>query len=146
MITAETQIQIHKPADAIFRVVDDFTQAPCWLTSCVELVQVSTGPRANGTLLQYAFDQGGRRSKMSGVLVSYEKGRRIEMKFDDSKFEVSVTLLIDQADGAAFVTHAIAITPKTFLTRLMSPMIRAGNRQQVETNCRRLKELVERIA
>jgi uncharacterized protein YndB with AHSA1/START domain len=130
----------------VFGVVDDFTQAPRWLESCVELTQVSAGARVDGARLRYVFDQAGRRSEMAGVLVSYEAGRRIVMKFVDARFEVMVGIELERTDAGTSVTHTIEIQPKAFLARLMSPLIRAGNRRQVTANLRRLRELCESAA
>ncbi len=143
---AEASVTIARRPDAVFQFVDDFAKAPSWLESCVELRQISGGPRAAGTPLHYAFLQDGRRGEMHGAVSVYDKPQQLEMKFSDRSFAVVVSIRCIATDTGTVVTHRLTIIPLTFFGKLMAPLIRAANRRQVASNMARLKVLLERSA
>jgi uncharacterized membrane protein len=143
VIQNESSIHIARPIDDVFAFVDDFSKAPSWLESCVELKQVSPGVKGAGTRLHYAYRQGGHVGEMDGTVTAYEKNGRLELKYADGTFEVEVRFRFASEPGGTAVTHSVAITPKRFFARLMSPMIRKMNGKQVANNLSRLKQLLE---
>lgn len=145
-IRAEATIEIAKPPSVVFGFIEDFSQAPMWLEGCVQLAQISAGPRGAGKALRYVHRQGGRQGEMAGTIAAYEPGRRLALGFADSGFEIAVEVVITKADGRTFVHHSVEITPRSFMGRLMSPMLKGFNRKQVERNAARLKERVEALA
>jgi hypothetical protein len=141
MIRNESSIRITKPADAVFAFVDDVSKAPQWLEYAIEVTQVSPGPKGVGTKLHYVRRGGGA---MDGVVTGYEKDRRLAMRYEDRSFIVEIEFRFGSTGaGATDVTHGIAITPKSFLGKLMSPLIRMGNGKQVRNNLARLKGLLD---
>ena len=143
MIQNEASIHIARPVGEVFALVDDFSKAPLWLESCAELKQVSPGIKGASTQLHYAYRQGGHTGEMDGTVMAYEKNRRLEMQYADGTFAVEVRLRLAEAPGGTALTHSIAITPKRFFARLMTPMIRKMNGQQETNNLSRLKQLLE---
>ena len=143
VIQNEASIHIARPVGEVFALVDDFSKAPLWLESCAELKQVSPGIKSAGTQLHYAYRQGGHAGEMDGTVTAYEKNGRLEMQYADGTFAVEVRLRLAEAPGGTALTHSIAITPKRFFARLMAPMIRKMNGQQVTNNLSRLKQLLE---
>ena len=77
-------------------------------------------------------------------MTAYETNGRLEMQYADGTFAVEVRLQLAEAPGGTAVMHSIAITPKRFFARLMSPMIRKMNGPQVTNNLSRLKQLLDR--
>ncbi len=61
----------------------------------------------------------------------------------NSTFEVSVDLRVAASSGAALTTHIIEITPRRFLARLFSPLIRVGLENQTRQAAANLKKLLE---
>lgn len=143
MIRHESSIEIHQPVGEVFAFADDLSSGPLWLESCVELRQTSPGPRAVGSTLHYAHRQGGRGGAMDGVVAAYDPPHRIGMRFADPTFEVVIGIACTSSERGTLVTHSVAITPKSLPGKLMTPMIRAGNRKQVERNLSRLKRRLE---
>lgn len=143
MIEATSSLLILRPVERVFAFVADFSQTPNWLEACVELRQVTPGPQSVGAGLYYRYRQGGRTGEMEGTITAHEPGGRLEMKFSEPAFAVEVSFQFLPSPGGTTVTHRIGITPKSTMARLMTPMISAGNRQQVAQNLARLKRELE---
>lgn len=143
MITAEASILVARPVADVFAYADDFANAPRWLESCVVLNQTSPEPRARGSVLHYHYQQGGREGEMMGAVTAYEKDARLDLEFSDPMFQVAIEMEFAAQGEGTQVRQRITITPQTMMGKLMTPMIRAGNQQQVTSNLARLKQRVE---
>lgn len=143
MIEARATLEISKPAAEVFAFINDLSKSPLWLESCIELRQTDDKPRVVGTPLHYEYGQGGHARDMDGVVTAYEPGRHLAMRFTDHKFEVGVEFHVSALGSGALVGHTTTITPKSFIGRLMTPLIQLGNRKQVAGNLARAKELLE---
>lgn len=142
MIRAESTIEVAQPASAVFGFVEDFSKAPSWLEGCVELTQTSPGQHRIGSALRYLHRVGGRPGEMSGLITEWDEGRSFTLGLEDARFEVTFEVRVSRASAGTIVRHAIEILPKSFVGRLMSPLIGMGNRRQVRQNLARLtKEL-----
>ncbi|HYT70592.1 MAG TPA: SRPBCC family protein [Gemmatimonadales bacterium] len=143
MIKHESSVEITKPVGDVFAFVDNLSQAPRWLEGCVEVRQLSPGPKAVGTQLHYVHRKGGRRGEMDGAVTAYDKNRRLGMRYADAMFDVAVEFRFTPTSTGTVVAHTCAITPKRLLGRLMSPLIGVANRKQVAHNVARLKGVLE---
>jgi carbon monoxide dehydrogenase subunit G len=126
-----------------FAVIDDLSQTAKWLPPCVSLEKVGSGPNAPGDKLRYVYKQGGRQGAMDGEIIARNPGERLHTKYFDTMFEVSVDLRVAAAPDGALTTHIIDITPKRFLAKLMSPLIRLSLRKQTRQAAANLKKLLE---
>ena len=140
MIKNESSVEIPKPVHEVFTKVEDFSQAPRWLTGCVELRR--EGDAGSGARVHYEFKQGAGVKALEGVLTTYEPDRRLTMSFADKMFEIIVDFTFSSTAAGTRVDHAIAIEPKRIFGKLMAPLLRAGNRKQVEHNLSRLSEIL----
>jgi hypothetical protein len=132
--------------DRAFALIDDLPQTAKWLPPCVSLEKIGSGPNAPGDTLKYVFSQGGRTKEMSGVITNRVPGARLHYTYTDSQFEVSVDLRVAAAPGGAMTTHIIDISPKSFIGRMMSPLIRLGLKKQTRDAASNLKRLLETAA
>jgi hypothetical protein len=80
---------------------------------------------------------------MAGEIIARTPGERLHCKYFDTMFDVSVDLRVSPVSEGALTTHVIEITPKTFLTKLMSPLLRLGMRKQTRDAAANLKKLLE---
>ena len=80
---------------------------------------------------------------MTGEIVARDPGRRLHCRYSDRMFDVSVDLGVEAEEGETITTHTIAITPKTLLGRLMSPLIRMGLKRQTLEAASNLRRLLE---
>ena len=143
MIHYEHKEKIRTTPELAFAAIDDLPLTAKWLPPCVSLQKVGTGPNAVGDKLRYVYRQGGKQSEMAGEIIDRVPGERLHCKYADSMFEVSVDLRVAPADGATLTTHIIEMTPKTWATRAMAPLIRLGLRKQTHEAATKLRNLLE---
>ncbi len=126
-----------------FSVIDDLPATAKWLPPCVSLTKLGEGPNAVGDRLRYVFRQGGAQNEMEGEILDRVPGERLHYKYSDAAFDVWVDLRVAAAEGGTMSTHVITIAPKTFLGRLMSPLIRLGLGKQTRDAASNLRKLLE---
>jgi carbon monoxide dehydrogenase subunit G len=143
MIHSESSIEIAKPVAGVFGFVCDFSKAPGWLESCVDLAPTSPGGVGADAALHYAYRQGGHSGEMAGKVTAWEENRQLRMALADSMFAVTIQFLFEAAAAGTKVSHSVAIEPKGRMGRMMQPMIQAANQRQVEANLSRLKKILE---
>ena len=134
---------IRATPERVFAVIDELPMTAKWLPPCVSLEKVGEGPNKPGDNLRYVYKQGGRQAEMAGVIVERIPNERLHCKYFDSMFDVSVDLRVTPCPDGATTIHAIEITPKTLMARLMGPLIRMGLRKQTRDAAKNLKELIE---
>jgi carbon monoxide dehydrogenase subunit G len=134
---------IRASADRVFTTIDDLPLTAKWLPPCVSLEKIGPGPNAPGDKLRYVYKQGGQSGEMTGEIIDRTPGQRLHCKYFDTAFDVSVDLRVAQSPEGALTTHIIEITPKKFIAKLMSPLIRLGVRKQTREAAANLKKLLE---
>ena len=134
---------VHTTPERAFAAIDDLPLTAKWLPPCVSLEKVGSGTNAPGDKLRYVYKQGGKTGQMDGEIIERTPGERLHCKYVDSMFEVSVDLRIAAAPDGTLTTHIIEITPKKFLLKLMSPLIRLGLGTQTREAAANLKKLLE---
>ena len=126
-----------------FALIDNLPQTSKWLPPCVSLEKIGSGPNAVGDTLKYVFKQGGRVQEMAGQIIERKQDERLVAQYDDKMFRVLVDLRVAPATSGAMTTHIIEITPKTFMGRFFTPLIRMGLKKQTRTAAANLKKLLE---
>jgi hypothetical protein len=134
---------IRATPERAFAVIDDLPLTAKWLPPCVSLEKIGSGPNAPGDKLRYVYKQGGKTAEMAGEIVARTPGERLHCKYFDSMFEVSVDLRVAAATEGTVTTHIIEITPRRFMAKLMSPLIRLGLGKQTREAAANLKKLLE---
>lgn len=134
---------IHSTPERAFAVIDDLPQTAKWLPPCVSLEKVGSGPNAPGDKLHYRFKQGSQICEMDGEIIERIPGERLYCKYVDKMFEVSVDLRVAAVAEGVLTTHLIEITPKSFMGRMLSPLIRLGLNKQTRDAATNLKKLLE---
>lgn len=136
-------VTVSVPPERAFAVIDDLPLTAKWLPPCVSLTKVGSGPNAPGDRLRYVFRQGGRQNEMDGEILDRVAGERLHCRYTDPAFDVWVDLRVAPAPGGAVTTHLITIAPKTFMGRVMQPLIRLGLGKQTRDAAAKLKKLLE---
>jgi uncharacterized protein YndB with AHSA1/START domain len=137
---------IRATPERVFAAIDNLPLTAKWLPPCVSLEKVGNGPNAPGDKLRYVYKQGGRQGEMAGEILARTPGERLHCKYFDGTFEVSVDLHVAAAPEGTLSTHVIEITPKAFMAKLMSPLIRLGLGKQTRDAAVNLKKLLESTA
>jgi uncharacterized protein YndB with AHSA1/START domain len=143
MINSEEKVEIRRPPDEVFRFLDDEANAPRWNERCVELKRVSPGEKAVGTKLCYVYKEPGRQGEMDGEVVAYDKGRKLAMRFTDPTMAVHVAFELTPSAQGTEVLHSVGVEPRSFVTKLLAPLIRRGVKKQTAMEAQSLKRTLE---
>ena len=143
MIRCEATATIARAPAQVFAILDDFKRTPEWNERCVSVTQTSDGPHQPGAGLEYRYRERGREGVMTGTIEAYDPGKKIVMAYTDKVLDVRVTFELATSGGSTVVTHVAEITPKSFIMKLMSPMIRGATRKQTAQIVGKLKTLAE---
>jgi carbon monoxide dehydrogenase subunit G len=135
-------IEVPQPPARVFAVLDDFSQTPKWLARCTGIETLTPGPKAAGTKLRYSYKEGGRSGTMDGEIAARAENERITMKYGDKMMDVSVDFQMTPNGTGTKLTHTIDITPRSFMTKLIAPMIRGQLPKQTVTAMESLRELL----
>src|SRR5438477_10262015 len=139
----EHSVDVAREPQRAFAVLDDVSQTPKWLARCTGIEKLTPGPNAVGTKLRYSFKEGGRSGVMDGEIVARTPNERLTMKYADKMMDVTVDFRMAKSGSGTRLTHAIEITPKTFMAKLFSPLIKRQLPKQTVTAMETLRGLPE---
>ena len=124
-IAYEHTLDVPAAPATVFAILDDVERTPEWLTRCVAMEKLSTGPTDVGTKLRYAFRDASRDGVMDGEVTAHEPNARLTMRFEDAQMNAVVDFrAVAAGEGATRLTHSIELTPKTLAGKLFAPLIR----------------------
>jgi hypothetical protein len=83
---------------------------------------------------------------MNGSVTAYERDRRLAMQYADTMFDVGVFFAFEPLGTGTRIAHAVEIQPKGFVGKLMTPVIRAATRQQIDRDTHKLRDLLQASA
>jgi carbon monoxide dehydrogenase subunit G len=139
----EHSLEVSRPPEDAFSLLDDVSQTPKWLERCTGIEKLTPGANAVGTKLRYSYKDGGRRGTMDGEITARQPNERLTMRYSDTMMDVVVDFRVAKADRGARLTHAIDITPKTFMAKLVLPLIRRSLPKQIVRAMEMLRGLLE---
>ncbi len=142
-IRCEHVERVNTTPEHAFAAIDNLPLTAKWLPPCISLEKTGGGPNAPGDALRYVYKQGSKQAEMAGKILARTPGERLHCLYFDKMFDVSVDLRVAAAPEGVLMTHIIEITPKTFMGKLMSPVIRLGVGKQTRTAAANLKNLLE---
>ncbi|HEY4329389.1 MAG TPA: SRPBCC family protein [Phycisphaerae bacterium] len=142
-IEFEHAIDLKAEPARVFALLDDLPQTPKWLASCVAIEKLTPGPNVVGDKLKYSYKESGRQGVMDGVIEARSTNQRLLVHYWDKMMDVTVEyLLAASAGGGTRLVHKIAITPKTFMAKMFTPMIRKGLPKQTTAAMESLRKLL----
>src|SRR5438046_235883 len=133
---------IEQSPEQAFAVLDDVSDTPKWLARCTGIQKLTEGENRVGTRLRYSYKDGGRAGVMDGEITARIPNERLTFHYADSMMDVIVDFRISKTDSGARLVHAIDITPKTFMAKLVSPMIRKQLAKQTIAAMQSLHSLI----
>lgn len=135
-------IDVPQDPATVFAFLDDLALTPQWLEPCVSLVKLAPGPNNVGDKLKYTYNQGGRVGEMDGEITAREVNQRLAFRYGDNQFELTIDFRMDAQGTGTRLRHVIAITPLSFMTKLMKPMIQGALPKQTITAMEKVKEML----
>jgi len=122
-LSFEERVEVRRTPAQCFAFVDDFANTPRWNDLCVALQREGSDARESGGLV-YTFKQGSRQGVMHGEIVEREPPKRLLLRFGDRMFQIEVGFRFEAIPGGTRIEHSMLVEPRSFLTRLMSPLLR----------------------
>jgi uncharacterized protein YndB with AHSA1/START domain len=142
MITAQADVTIDQPIEAVFDFLADARNEPQWLPGAHDIALVTDGPVGVETRFQGQY---ARIGTVTLTLVAYERphavtfrGQATSMDFDDAVTLTTVT-------GGTRLQAVMTARPHGVM-RLMEPLVGRVMRQQFAANWRHLKAALEQRA
>jgi uncharacterized protein YndB with AHSA1/START domain len=141
-IRFEHAIEVPASPETAFAMLDDVSQSSRWLARCAGIETLSGGPNAVGTKLRYRYHEGGRVKTMDGEITARAPNERLTYCYTDQIMDVVHDFHLTKTAHGTSVTHAIELTPKTFTTRLLTPLIRRALPKQTVRDLECLRRLL----
>ena len=138
----EEQVEVRRTPAQCFAFVDDFANTPRWNDLCVALQREGSDAREGGGLV-YTFKQGNRQGVMHGLVVEREPPRRLLLSFSDRMFQIEIGFRFGAIPGGTRIEHTLELEPRSFLTRLMSPILRRVMKKQMVKQAQALARALE---
>lgn len=136
-------VDVARGPEAAFAVLDDVTRTPEWLAVCKEAAPLSPGPNAVGAPLRYTYEQGGRLGVMEGETTARVPNEHVAYRYQDPMMDVAVDFRLCATPSGSRLVHTIEITPKSFMAKLFSSVIRQRLPKQTIDALERLRALLE---
>ena len=138
-IDFEQQVEIARPAAAVFAYLSDFENNPRWQNGMKTCRWTSEERGVGGTYVQEASFLG-RKIETAFVVTEHVPGERVSIESTESSFPIQVTRSVESlGDDRCLVTAHIRGQP-TGVLKLFGGMVR----KNVAKDYARLKELLER--
>ena len=139
----EHRVEVGCSPEKAFALLDDLPQTPKWLAPCTAIEKVVPGPNRVGDQLKYSYLQGGRAGTMQGEILARNPTSKLTCRYFDKMFEIVVDFNVAKSPGGASLTHVITITPKTWISRLMSPLVAMALPKQTREAMASLKTILD---
>jgi uncharacterized protein YndB with AHSA1/START domain len=136
-------VDIACPPERVFQLLDDVSQAPRWLPSCQAMEKVTPGPNAIGTELRFTYQDSMHASVMMGSITDRIVNRELSFEYSDRLVSVAAQFRLTERVNGTHLLHQIEITPKTFLVRMISPLIHNQLAIRTRTALENLQRLLE---
>ena len=135
-------IDVPQDPATVFAFLDDLSLTPQWLEPCVSLVKITPGPNVVGDKLKYTYNQAGRAGEMDGEITARDVNQRLAFRYGDDQFELTIDFRMAAEGTGTRLSQLIAITPLSFMTKMMTPMIRGALPKQTITAMEKVKEML----
>ena len=145
-IEVEIEVQIARPPEEVWAFVSDPEHLPEWLGEFRNVVKLSDGPLAEGTVFRYTVDPGERSSTMQ--LVEWEPGRRLAwdgppLKWGGGAARPRGYMEVTDADAGSTRLVSCYRPVLTGTMALLAPVMKRWLRKQRTTDAAGLKTLLE---
>ena len=135
-------VEVRRTPAQCFAFVDDFANASRWNELCVALQREGSDEREGGGLV-YTYKQGQKQAVMHGLIVERDPPRRLLLSFSDRMFEIEIGFCFDALPGGTRIEHSMRVEPRSFLTKLMAPILRRVMKKQTAKQAQALARALD---
>ena len=136
------EIDLDAPAEAVWRVVADYTRDADWRRGVVSMVPTPTAPVEVGTTTAEVMKVAGRTYRNDGEVVAVGPGMRFAWRTTAGAVAHGARQVTPIDADRSRVRLELHVTP-TGVNRLLAPLLRRVLERGVAADLERLRELVE---
>ena len=142
MITTSTSIEINASAETVFSYVSDFTNNPEWQSGVESTMWTSPPPLRVGSTYDQTLEYKG--TVISYTVTAFQEGRSITAEsHPEATIPTTLTRTVHALnEDRCRITVELVGRPRG-LRRITKPLLRRFMRKSIESDYRRLRELLE---
>jgi uncharacterized protein YndB with AHSA1/START domain len=142
MIRNEYVAEFERPVEEVFAFVDDDDKIKQWIGGLLETKRTTAGKPGVGSKFHQKVKVGDRVMEMDGELLAYEPGRLVSVRIDSEMSEMKVNYDFKEINGRTRLTYTCDSEYRSFIYRLLSPLIKRITQQKLQKDFARLKQLL----
>ena len=142
-ISCEHSVDVSCSPEQAFALLDDLPRTSEWLGPCTAIEKLTAEPNAVGQKMKYHYEQGGQKGVMDGTILARVPNEKLTCEYYDKMMQVVVDFNVSRLPSGSRLKHVITITPKTFFSKLMTPLIRMSLPKQTHQAMAALKSILE---
>jgi ligand-binding SRPBCC domain-containing protein len=137
----EKSIVIQRPVETVFAFITEMRNVPRWTLAC-EIRQTGEGPIGIGSRFVQFVDVLGQKFEITTEITAYEPPKVFALKTISGPFPLENTFTFAPDEAGTLVTAVGEGEPGNVL-KLAKPLMTAMVKNQVESQLRQLKRLLE---
>lgn len=139
----EYAIEVPGEPARVFAILDDVARTPQWFSRCTAAEKLDPGANAVGTRLRYAILQRGTMTgTMEGSVVAHARDQHIAFRLTDRTFDITIDFQLAPIGSGTRVVHRMDLVPRSFVGKLLLPIVRKVIPNQVAVDMAKLRDLV----
>jgi uncharacterized protein YndB with AHSA1/START domain len=142
MIEVTAQVEVDRPAEAVWAVLADYARDPEWRAGVLEMTPTPAGPAAVGTRTRERMRFAGRELRNDGEVVAVDPGRRFAWRTTAGADADGARVVVPLGAGRCRVELLLRVRPHG-AERLTAPLAAVLLRRGLRADVRRLRALVE---
>ena len=142
MAQFKTSLVIHRPIETVFNFVSNYQNSPQWVSGTMKHQKITPGPIGVGTVIHTTGHAAGLRVEATRIVIAYEPPVKYSFKSDYRRVPFTTTFFFEPMQSGTRLTVMVEGEPAG-LFKAATPLILGMLRQQVESDLRRLKSVLE---
>lgn len=136
-------VRIERPAEQVWAVVANLETHLAWRPALVEFRQVSDGPLEVGSRIREVLRWRGREIVLVDVVTAFDPPRHFGIRGGWKAADFELDLLLEPTGEETLVTFDWPLYPKSWLLRLVAPLLGRPMRRATAEEASLLKAYVE---
>ena len=142
MIEVRISIDVTLPPDDVFAYWSDWTNNPIWQKGMESCTWTSEPPLRLGSTYDQRASLIGRPIVSSFEVIEFEPGKKVRIRTTKSTLPLDITREIEPGGDGGTTLHATIRGDPRGLMRLLNPLTGWIVRRSIESDYRRLRELL----
>ena len=142
-VTYESEINVDKPVNEAFAVMNDESKINLWLESITNVKHISGTKGEIGAVTEYTFNEAGQESIIYETLKSTTPNKQVQLDFDaPGVMGMEYTVDFSEQDGKTSIKSTTVVTGQGFFMKCLLPWIGGSLASQEDINMSKLQKLI----